>query len=59
MSQYPLIGIVMATMLEAEPLIESLKLSKIEDKPFMLFQSTEHILVISGIGKANAAMATT
>lgn len=58
MSKSPVIVIVMATMIEAEPFIEALGVQKIEDKPFQLYQRDDMILIISGIGKANAAMAT-
>lgn len=58
MSRNPLAGIVMATLLEADPFIESLGLHEIENTPFPLYECGDLILVISGIGKANAAMAT-
>ncbi len=50
-------GIVMATMLEAEPFVERLSLPCVEKKPFLVYASDSIVLVISGIGKANAAMA--
>lgn len=51
-------GIVMATMLEAEPLIEAMQLELCEEKPFRVFGKAEYLLIISGIGKVNAALAT-
>jgi len=53
-----LIGIVIATELEAEPLIPALGLSQTEEQPFKIFANDDMVLVICGIGKANAAMAT-
>lgn len=50
-------GIVMATMLEAEPFVEGLGLPCVEKKPFLVYRDDSITLVISGIGKANAAMA--
>ncbi len=51
------IALVMATTLEAAPLIDGLSLIKISKKPFALFGNGDIVLVLSGIGKANAAMA--
>ncbi len=48
----------MATLLEAKPFILGLGLKKSEQRPFELFVDGNVLLVISGIGKANAAMAT-
>ena len=53
-----MIGIIIATEMEAEPFIPALKLEKIEDRPFKLYTSDDIVMVICGIGKANAAMAT-
>ncbi len=50
-------GIVMATMLEAEPFVEGLGLPCVEKKPFLVYGDDSLVLAISGIGKANAAMA--
>lgn len=55
----PLRGIVMATVLEAEPFIKGLALKSKETKPFRIYKNGQIILIISGIGKTNAAMATT
>jgi len=58
MRQTNLTGIIMATGLEAEPFITAFKMREIEDRPLMVYGCDEIILVISGIGKANASMAT-
>ncbi len=47
----------MATMTEAAPLIRGLSLAAIESSPFRIFKDSRIALVISGIGKVNAAMA--
>jgi len=54
----PITAIVMATMLEAKPFIESIPLERVEKKPFSLYKNKNMFLILSGIGKANAAMAT-
>jgi adenosylhomocysteine nucleosidase len=54
-----LTGIVMATLLEAKPFIDGLALYKVEKEPFIIYQNNLFLLIISGIGKVNAAMATT
>jgi adenosylhomocysteine nucleosidase len=53
-----LMGIIIATGLEAETFIKAFKMREIEDRPFIVYGSDEMLLVISGIGKANASMAT-
>ena len=58
MNQRCRLGLIMATYLEAESFIEGLSLRQIGKTPFKIFQSDTTSLVISGIGKANAAMAT-
>lgn len=50
--------IVMATMLEAKPFVLEMSLRQTQKAPFRLFQNGGLYLIISGIGKANAAMAT-
>jgi nucleoside phosphorylase len=62
-----MIGLIFATMTEAKPFVQGLAMEKIENSPFSVFKKarTENgpfekdriVLVISGIGKANAAMA--
>jgi adenosylhomocysteine nucleosidase len=59
MPKHPLIGIVMATLLEAAPFLNTLELREVRGRPLRLYRRDDTVLVISGIGKANAAMATT
>jgi adenosylhomocysteine nucleosidase len=51
-------AIIMATMLEAKPFVLGMSLRQTQKIPFRLFQNDGILLIISGIGKANAAMAT-
>ena len=53
-----LICIVKATMIEAKPFISRLGLDLIANSPFRIFANKEIMVIISGIGKANGAMAT-
>ena len=57
MPRDPLIGLIMATRLEAEPFIGRLGLEKLSERPFVLYGKADLRLILSGIGKANAAMA--
>ncbi|MBU2623808.1 MAG: hypothetical protein KKD92_15975 [Proteobacteria bacterium] len=57
MEKNPLICLVMATLLEAKPFIGGLSLIRLDSKPFPVYRNKNHILIISGIGKANSAMA--
>lgn len=50
-------AVVMATMLEAKPFVLGMSLKQTRKTPFRLFQNDNTLLLISGIGKANAAMA--
>lgn len=52
-------GIVMATGLEAEPFICSGGFNSLEDKPLKVYCGDQVYLIISGIGKAAAAIAAT
>jgi adenosylhomocysteine nucleosidase len=52
-------GILMATYMEAKPFIESKLFAPIEDKPFPVYKNETHYLIISGIGKINAGIAST
>ena len=54
---HSLTGLLMATMLEARPFVERLGLEKQERKPFEIYGNGKLALIISGIGKANAAAA--
>ncbi|MFC1515731.1 hypothetical protein ACFL7E_03130 [Thermodesulfobacteriota bacterium] len=47
----------MATMLEAKPFVEGMSLKRVEKEPFALFANEYIRLIISGVGKSNAAMA--
>ncbi|HQP52208.1 MAG TPA: hypothetical protein PLA06_08535 [Syntrophorhabdaceae bacterium] len=53
-----MIGIVMATMLEAVSFIKTLELLKQSDTPFPIYNNDKVRLIIGGIGKTNSAMAT-
>jgi adenosylhomocysteine nucleosidase len=55
----PTIILVMATTIEATPFVTSLDLAKVDDSPCPLYRNDEMLLVVSGVGKANAAIATT
>ncbi len=57
MQKNSVIGLVMATMLEAKPFVSNIPLTRINKKPFQMFKNSNMVLIISGIGKANAAMA--
>jgi adenosylhomocysteine nucleosidase len=48
----------MATLLEAKPFVLGMSLKQTQNRPFRIFQNDRVLLIISGIGKANAAMAT-
>jgi nucleoside phosphorylase len=50
-------GLVMATMLEAEPFIKGLSLMKTAVKPFPVYSGDHVELIISGIGKVYSALA--
>ncbi|HQO39227.1 MAG TPA: hypothetical protein PK986_02050 [Spirochaetota bacterium] len=50
-------GIVIATMLEAEPFIEGLSMELTAREPFPVYTAGDIALVVSGIGKVNAALA--
>ena len=52
-------GIVMATRIEAAPFIDSGLFSCIEEKPLPVYMHESVYLIISGIGKASAAIAAT
>ena len=59
MEKEEIIGaIIMATETEAEPFIRELELDEIESMPFPIYKRADILLVISGIGKTNGAMAT-
>jgi len=58
MEKRPVTAIIMAMMLEAKPFVKGMALKKSATKPFVTFQNKNILLIISGIGKANAAKAT-
>jgi adenosylhomocysteine nucleosidase len=53
------IGIIMATRLEASPFVEALDLEEVKKGRMLLFEGKGIVLTLSGIGKTNAAIATT
>lgn len=53
------ITLIMATLMEAKPFIRGLNLVRQNSRPFPVFQSDACVLTVCGIGKVNAAMATT
>ena len=59
MKRTPFICMVIATIMEAEPFINLLGLEETGNQPFPVYKGDDILLIISGIGKANAAMATT
>jgi adenosylhomocysteine nucleosidase len=57
--ELPLIAIIMATHLEAKPFLDIFGLNQTVKIPCPLYRQGRIILAISGIGKTNAAIATT
>ncbi|MDT8390904.1 MAG: hypothetical protein RRC34_10395 [Lentisphaeria bacterium] len=57
MKKRDLIGLLMATELEAEPLISEHGFAAAGEHPFPTYSHGDVVLVLSGIGKANAAAA--
>jgi len=55
--KHSLICLLMATTLEAKPFIDGLSLIRESEKPFPVYKNKNYILIISGIGKTNAAIA--
>ncbi len=54
-----MIVIVTATFSEAKALIEHFRLIQTQKKPFSIYKNSKILLIISGIGKINSAIATT
>jgi len=50
-------ALIMATLMEAKPFVLGMSLTQLTNRPFKVFKNDNIILVISGIGKANAGMA--
>jgi len=59
MPQHRVIALIMATKLEADPFIRELGLERETKQPFLVYRRDDVVLIISGIGKANAAIAAT
>jgi adenosylhomocysteine nucleosidase len=59
MGQDSVSGLVFATLVEAKPFIENLALKETKIAPFPIYANGGLHLIISGIGKVNAAMAAT
>jgi len=59
MKPYPLIGMAMATRLEAAPFISGLDLRPEAMGPFSVYKAENIVLTITGMGQTNAAMACT
>ena len=59
MGQDSVTGILFATFVEAKPFILNLALKEMERDPFPVFANGSLQLIVSGIGKVNAAMACT
>ncbi len=57
MDDKPKTGFVFATDAEAAPFIKGLSLGIKEEQPFKIYDNDKYALIISGIGKANAAIA--
>ncbi|MBA2882258.1 nucleoside phosphorylase [Desulfosalsimonas propionicica] len=57
MSKHHRIGLIMATYIEAKPFVEKINWLGSEKKPFPVYYGNRVILVVSGMGKANAAAA--
>ena len=49
--------LIFATLEEANPLINKLKINQVFEKPFKVFKNNELIVIISGIGKIRATAA--
>ena len=49
---------IIATRMEAEPFLTGLKVEEVEAKPFQVYLGNGVCILISGIGKVNAGMAT-
>ena len=49
--------LIMATLLEAQPFIEGLSLTKQTEERIPVYRNDDYILAISGIGKTNSAIA--
>ena len=59
MERIPLIGLILATRLEAGPFVEASGLERSLEAGLPVYKGDGIVLVISGIGKTNAAIAVT
>jgi len=59
MQRRPLICLITATLMEADPFIKLFDMELAEKGPFNIYKAKDTLLAICGIGKANAAMGTT
>jgi adenosylhomocysteine nucleosidase len=57
MQENSVVGIIIATHLEGVSFVDGFSLQPYEDRPFFVYRNEKIVLIISGIGKANAAMA--
>ncbi len=57
MPKTPPIGLIMATYIEAKPFVEKIDWLRAAQTPFPVYHAKDLILVISGMGKTNAAAA--
>jgi adenosylhomocysteine nucleosidase len=53
------IALVMATRMEAQPFVDALRLALLGKVPCPLYRNNRVILAVCGVGKTNAAIATT
>ncbi|MCP4199367.1 MAG: 5'-methylthioadenosine/S-adenosylhomocysteine nucleosidase [Proteobacteria bacterium] len=58
MQKHSVIGLIVATMAEAGPFLNNMSLKRVESAVFPVYENEHLVLVVSGIGKANGAMAT-
>jgi adenosylhomocysteine nucleosidase len=58
MHKSPIICLTTATLMEAEPFIRIYEMKEEGKRPFTIYRGKDILLCITGIGKANAAMAT-
>ena len=59
MQETPLIALILATRIEAEPFVQAIGLERAGEGPLPIYRGDGVMLVISGIGKTNAAIAVT
>ena len=57
MKLYPSLGLIMATYIEAKPFVTGIGWQQTTDAPFPVYRTRDLTLVVSGMGKTNAAAA--